>query len=214
MSAGAGEPTSLRRLGPAGPVRGGLDALHAGKVDPEQSLPLAQRIEIVPRRQCELPVGGGQQPLCGCMIGLAVEHLLQVPVRILQAAERIAARRQQEHARHMRWHGFQSALAVSLYRFRIARLECGRSAQVVGQPVAGPLGEKLIEQRIRYRVVARRDQRLSERKTRRDAVRRRLELPAVVVESIGVRAALKGEIATQAEQDRVIRRNVQRIGEH
>ena len=77
----------------------------------------------------------------------------------------------------------------SLHRLRVTHWKCGRGAQIVGRAVAGTLGEKCVEQRIGLGMVARRDQRLGERKTRRDIVGRRLELPAVVSGRIGVRAA-------------------------
>ena len=62
-------------------------------------------------------------------------------------------------------------------------------------------------------MITRRDQRLGERKARRDIVGRSLELPAVISCRIGVGAAQEGEIALQAEQGGMIRRDVQGIAQ-
>ena len=114
------------------------------------------------------------------MIGLPGQHLLEIRARIFQTTERIAAGAEQEHARHVRGHGVQGALAVLLRRLRVTVLKCGRGAQIVGRAVAGTLGQERVEQRIGLDMVARRDQRLGERKARREIVGRRLELPAII----------------------------------
>ena len=62
------------------------------------------------------------------------------------------------------------AFGVLLHGIGLPRVQCGCGAQVVGEPIVGTLGEKPVEQRIRFRVVACRDQRLGES---RDASRDR-----------------------------------------
>ena len=106
------------------------------------------------------------------------------------------------------------AFGVLLHGIGLPRVQCGCGAQVVGEPIVGTLGEKPVEQRIRFRVVACRDQRLGESETRRETVRGGLELPAVPADGIGIGALPEGKISAQAKQDRVVRCDVQRIGQH